>query len=154
MEHSRQRWKEIARHTGGGRRLQRGRWCLYIFANFSRLPEDFRQTCTLEFSSFQGYWLPEGILVLKMKNDSLNTIVQFRGITYPRQVCWLLGALATNTKPHPFRGRHCHSFNSSPSTFLVWPQAVWMALPSHLLQEIHIHEKVWGVGEQDCRTAG
>ena len=90
-----------------------------FFTNFCRLPEDFWQTCALEFSSFQGYWLPEGILVLKMKNDSLNTIVQFRGIMHPRQLCWLPGAFAGNTKPHPFCGRCSYSFTVSPAT-LGW----------------------------------
>lgn len=38
---------------------------MFIFSptNFSRLSEDFLQTCAGEFSSFQGSWLPEGILV-------------------------------------------------------------------------------------------
>jgi hypothetical protein len=37
---------------------------VYIFStSFSSLSEDFLQTCAREFSSFQGYWLPEGILV-------------------------------------------------------------------------------------------
>lgn len=38
---------------------------MFIFSptNFSSLSEDFLQTCAGEFSSFQGYWLPEGILV-------------------------------------------------------------------------------------------
>lgn len=37
---------------------------VYIFStNFSSLSEDLLQTCAREFSSFQGYWLPEGILV-------------------------------------------------------------------------------------------
>lgn len=102
---------------GAGRGVPVWALVFVFFTNFSWLPEDMRQTCALEFRSFQGYWLPEGILVLKMKNDSLNTIVQFRRSVYPRQLCWLLWAFAVNTEPHPFWGRqHCHSFDASPET--------------------------------------
>lgn len=34
-----------------------------------------------------------------MNNDSLNTIVQFRGILHPRQLCWLSWAFARKMKP-------------------------------------------------------
>lgn len=137
-----------------------------FFTNFSRLPEDFGQTCTLEFSSFQGYWLPEGILVLKMKNDSLNTIVQFRGIMHPRRLCWLSGASAVNTEPHPFCGDAAaislHRLKPRASVcqlilreylFLrwFWPPAVWMGLPSHLLQEVQVQEE--GLGVVGCQLS-
>lgn len=102
---------------GAGRRVPVWALVFVFFTNFSWLPEDMRQTCALEFSSFQGCRLPEGILVLKMKNDSLNTIVQFRRSGYPRQLCWLVRAFAVNTEPHPFCGRqHCHGFDASPET--------------------------------------
>lgn len=102
-----------------------------------------------------------------MKNDGLNTIVQFRGITSPR-IASLAGAFATKMKPRLFCERCCCSSNSSPPTpgeFLevystreyllfswFWPEAIEMGLLAQLLQGLHVHGRVPGC--QDGRTAG
>lgn len=169
MKHSRRRWKEIARGPGGGRGCSVGPDIDVFFTNFFSLSEDFWQSCAVEFTSFQGYWLPEGILVLKMKNDSLNTIVQFRGITYLAQLYRLWGNIGNKYETTSILWKTLLQFQFFTSNLmLVWftyskgrPGSLLVLAPASTdgfavsppAGNTHSHEGARVPGWQDSRMA-